>query len=744
MVSACRAPGQSRLSTGLWILGLMIAVACFRAGPLPGQELDKPERGIFITVANPITSDVVNNIRTRLALGTKDKNVAKVIFDFNPDGKESSTIDYGPCRDLAMEIKKLPLKTVAFVRGPVTRHSVLPVLACQQLIMSSNAVLGPIQLDANSRPDDDALAMYAQIASQSSKGREALVLKMLDPNVVVLEGRLQGASYYFDERKRAEAEREGVVGINPQPVLPGGSVARYTADEAVKLSLCQGIKESRQEVVELFQLSPTTLQEDPLQGRAPDAWLIKVQGPVDRGNAETLRRRIDRAVRQGANIIFLQLEANGGDLVVACDLAKDLRNLVDKNKQPIVTVAYIPHSAPDISIFLALGCTEIVMGEGAVIGQFRQIAERLEPMGRIPRNRRQQQPTINLAVCASRLASLAEEKGYPPLLFQALADPTIEVWWVTSQKGVPERKFITRDELEADRQGEKRWGQEALVKGPGQFLELTASKAMDYGVAAGVVKNPDDPRALFARYGVSRVKEPPADWLEKIAVFLSDPIVAMFLVVIGITGLILELKMPGVGIPGVIAAVCFVLFFWSQTQMNGQMTLLAVLLFLLGLVLLGIEIFLLPGFGVIGISGILLVLVGLGLATVERLPQTTDEWYRFGGTMTQFGISLCVAVGAAILVARYLPSIPYANRLVLAPPGEKEGEEDTTAVSATYELYANLLGAVGTAATTLRPAGIAQFGEALVDVVSEGNFVSAGTRVQVIEIEGNRVVVKEV
>src|SRR5438874_6240396 len=89
---------------------------------------------------------------------------------------------------------------------------------------------------------------------------------------------------------------------------------------------------------------------------------------------------------------------------------------------------------------------------------------------------------------------------------------------------------------------------------------------------------------------------------------------------VGIGCLILELKMPGVGLPGVIAALCFVLFFWAHSQLNGQITLLAVLLFLLGLVLIGIEVFLVPGMGVLGISGVVLLLVGLGLATVEHMP----------------------------------------------------------------------------------------------------------------------------
>lgn len=188
--------------------------------------------------------------------------------------------------------------------------------------------------------------------------------------------------------------------------------------------------------------------------------------------------------------------------------------------------------------------------------------------------------------------------------------------------------------------------------------------------------------------------------------------------------------------------MCFVLFFWSQSQMNGQITLLAVLLFLLGLVLLGIEILLIPGFGVIGFGGVGLILFGLGLATVERMPETSGEWGHLGTTMVQYGLSLVGALVVAFSVARFLPYIPIANRLVLMPPEDPEVPDAVRAAQVAEQLA--LLGAIGNAVTMLRPAGMAQFGEKFVDVVTEGGFVPAGARVQVVEIEGNRVVVKEV
>ena len=109
-----------------------------------------------------------------------------------------------------------------------------------------------------------------------------------------------------------------------------------------------------------------------------------------------------------------------------------------------------------------------------------------------------------------------------------------------------------------------------------------------------------------------------------------------------------------------------------------------------------------------------------------------------------FGFGIAVAGVAAFTLARYLPNIPYANRLVLTPPGERPEEIASEPAPSHHPELAALLGSVGTAATMLRPAGMARFGDEYVDVVSEGGYVPAGARVQVIEIEGHRVVVKEV
>src|SRR5207302_1267609 len=153
----------------------------------------------------------------------------------------------------------------------------------------------------------------------------------------------------------------------------------------------------------------------------------------------------------------------------------------------------------------------------------------------------------------------------------------------------------------------------------------------------------------------------------------------------------------------------------------GQIVTLAILLFILGLILIGLEIFVLPGSAILGISGVVLVILSLALATLEKKPETTQEWISFGTKLGGIGVSLAGAILLVSVVAWYLPSIPWASRLILKPPTEGEVAVDelgeAPAAGAQADLSA-LLGAIGVAATTLRPAGLAQFGAEYVGVIT--------------------------
>ena len=228
--------------------------------------------------------------------------------------------------------------------------------------------------------------------------------------------------------------------------------------------------------------------------------------------------------------------------------------------------------------------------------------------------------------------------------------------------------------------------------------------------------------------------------LDRIAGFFRMPIVHVALVAIGLIGLIFEFKYPGTTFPGSVAAICFVLFFWSFSFV-GEFIVLAVLLFLLGLVLLGLEVFIIPGLGFAGVAGAALMFFGLLLVTLQHWPSDPEEWAEVGATFGGLAIALVVGVAGAIALTWSLPSVPLLNRMVLAPPEE---EPSTVPTSLSNSGMVALLGAMGVAVTPLRPAGKAQFGEQFLDVIAEGDYVPPGNRVRVVEIEGSRIVVKEI
>jgi len=201
------------------------------------------------------------------------------------------------------------------------------------------------------------------------------------------------------------------------------------------------------------------------------------------------------------------------------------------------------------------------------------------------------------------------------------------------------------------------------------------------------------------------------------------------------------------GLFAIPSIICFSLFFWSRF-LGGTAGTLELVLFLLGLGLLAVEIFLIPGFGVFGVSGILLTLASLvmasqtfsGISTTRAFDETVTS-------LTSILGALVTVVIAAILLNRFLPSIPFFNRLVLAPPGSPgyEGPRLNPALLANQGIGSPVeSGESGITISSLRPAGRAQFGDRFVNVLSEGGWVDVGVQVEVVEVAGNRVIVRPV
>ena len=732
-------------------LSLLAAVAAAVGGLLPSpaqsQNSDavRTTEGMFVSVPSPITSDVVQRVKNQVEARVNNpaRPVKTVVFDFTPQGKDAANPDFGACYGLMQVIDRLKggVTTVAFVSGKASGHTVLPVLACRELVMARGASLGPVAVDGVAALGPAELAAYEAIV-KDRKLPAAVVRKFFDKDVELATGPAKaggdvkgGTPLYLDAR--SEADRARVTRVEPVQFVTPGAVAAYTADQARTLGLATSIQETRADVADVYGLPATSPTEDLLQGRAPDAYKYTLQGEIDSGVRESVGRIVRDVRRKKGNVLFLTLAATGGDLSAARALADDLRE-AQTGDDPLAVVGFIPDAAPDAAAFVALGCTDIVMSKRkdaadtgaepgeATLGDFTA-SIKSNKAGTIDAHRQS-------------LRDLAEKRNMPPILVDGLFDRDLEIVKVTAKGQRSRQRLMSTAEYEAEKD---KWELGPTVKPKGQYLKLTATLAEELGVARFTTDG-RDPAAVYALYGLdpARVKDVSAHWIDRFAEFLRNPAVTVLLVVIGFTGLILELKVPGLTVPGIVAALCFILVFWSQSRFSGEMFVLALLLFILGLALVGLEIFVLPGFGAPGLIGVLCMLAGLGLVTFEKVPETTGEWGMLGYRMVQYFGGVMGAFVLAFTIARFLPSVPYANRLMLAAPGDKPGAADVALPGASEA--AALLGAIGTANTPLRPAGVVRFADRFVDVVSDGAFIPAGTRVQVMAVEGTRIVVKEV
>jgi membrane-bound ClpP family serine protease len=726
-------------------LSLVMGLAPAPAQPAPTQD------GLFITVPNPIRDDAVQQIKLKVrdALERQKRNIAIIVFDFNPDGQPNSSSNFGSCSDLADYIRNLKqgvahpergrIKVMAFVHGPVTKHSVLPVLACGEIVMSdqpdedgrSRARIGNVARALSDPLTKTARDAYREMAQQFPS--PDLILRMLEPDLPLRRVKTGNATLFLSPNRIDDWRKDNKI-FTVETTVPSGlepGNALFDAKLAREVGLAGARYDTKAELADALKLSRQSLSEDWLVGKQPVVWRIDVNGTINKARIDSLRRRINSAVGRGANFLILNLDTEGGDTTHIATLADDLRQLRDKNGgRPIKKVAYVPPGRSlGAGCFLAVACDEIVMGTGSALADFNYLAG---------------EKADALLVRWKMLQPFLVEPGYPAAAFEAALTRNLAVVRVRVPGG--DVRIITEREFkdEQDNGGGKR---DLLGRvGPGadeSFLRITADLAREWCIAREV--GIDSIESLYTYCGLDPDREPVRvsrdDLLDRIAEFFREPLVNFVLIMLGIIGLILELKMPGTTFPGAIAAICFVLFFWAYSFV-GEFTLLAVLLFLLGLILIGVEIFLIPGLGFSGVAGVALVITSLTLVTLERWPETSQDWMNLGSTVSLLAMSLVAAIVGAFTLVWFLPSIPYFNRLVLQPPNEEsDGHPD---LSASGYVSPSLLGAIGVAVTTLRPAGKVQFGDEFLDVVAEGDYVNPGSRVQVIEIEGNRIVVKEV
>ncbi len=321
----------------------------------------------------------------------------------------------------------------------------------------------------------------------------------------------------------------------------------------------------------------------------------------------------------------------------------------------------------------------------------------------------------SVSYVASLVRSAAQRKGHDAQLAEAMVRRTKE-YRIGEQVINPPKQLLTLTNAEAEQHVDDGKG------GRRPLLSLgTKDRLSDVIAALGLTG--------------ARTVELRVTLAERIARFV-EAFSVLFLVG-GILGLYIEFKTPGFGLPGMLGIALLAIWFWGY-HVAGLAGSVEIVLFVAGVALLAVEVLLLPGFGVAGIAGLGLVLLALGMAMVEHYPGVPT--YRppaihLRGAIANLGLTLVAATALGALLARFLPKTRAFNRVALtsavaAKDGYRAAEETK-----------NLIGLRGVAVTALRPAGIGLFEDRRLDVVSRGDFLDAGTRIEVAEAHGNRVVV---
>ncbi len=316
-----------------------------------------------------------------------------------------------------------------------------------------------------------------------------------------------------------------------------------------------------------------------------------------------------------------------------------------------------------------------------------------------------------------------------------MIDPGIEVLRYRN-KATGEERLMSAEEAAALADAAN-WTRGGPLAAGNQPLQFDGKQAVELRLAWRTVDGFDELKRLFA---INDVEEVRTNWALMLVQALGSPALATFLLFLGFIGMYVELKTPGVGVGGIVAAVAFILFFWSK-YLSGTAEALEIVMFISGLVLLLIEIFVIPGFGVFGLAGALMVIFSLILASQTFVvPHSQAD-------MDRLRSSISVVVGAglgmmalAYATRRFLPKAPLFNRMVLEPPPPEE-RVTISSREATAD-YSHLLGAVGEAATDLAPTGKALFDDDLIDVIALGEPLDRGTPIEVVSAHANRVIVR--
>lgn len=455
-----------------------------------------------------------------------------------------------------------------------------------------------------------------------------------------------------------------------------------------------------------------------LAARAPEApprvAVLTLAGPLDAADVAYVRRAVREIRDRGASLVVVELDTPGGRVDHMLMIGEELMSLA-----PIRTAVFIRPLDPggvtggawSAGAYVAFSCSRIYLYPGTVIGAaapVRQTSEGPQPLDE-----------KYVSAFREKFRARAEQNGYPPHLAAAMVDPDLEVYEIVVDG---RRRYVTKGEVpDAD-----------LPPVPfvarGKLLTMTSTQVAETGMG----RISEGRTELYADFGITDASEWVLEptWSERMVGFLTLPEISFLLLVVALLGILLELQAPGFGGWAAVGLAAMGLLLFGH-HLAGLAEIPEILLIALGLALLAVEVFVIPGTWVSAIAGVACIFAGLILSlqgfTLPELPWQTDL---FLGAVGRVVLAFLGATVAFLLLVPVLGRVPLLGRLVLQSElaVEPQGRSE-------------LVGRTGVARTPLRPGGKIDVGGRTFDVVAEGDYVQSGERVKIVRVEGFRIVV---
>ncbi len=706
--------------------------------------------GTTVRIQLPIDSNVSARVRKtlqeqaeRAPAATPASGKPVVVLEFEAATQTGRGSELEACIALARYLGSPELHrihTVAYLpsknTNPPTQlngHAVLVAVAANQLALEPGTAIGAAGID-DKTIEPWVREVYRSIAQQRlTEVPEEVVLSMLDAR----EGlhrvtKSDGGVVYVNSQQRDKLETEGA--SNSDQIAANGELAVLTREQLEEFGLVRLTPETRADLARQLDLVPSSLESKVASGKDRIAIQINLPSYIDEKSAQWLTLEMSRQVsRQKANLIILNIDSNQGEVDACLRIAQ---RLVEFDQNKVRTVAYVRESAIGPVGLVALSCSHLIMAPDSQLGGRRSPDDEVDFDD-------EELSKDDLRKLKPLVQAVAKKKQSDWSLMMSMLDPKLTLTrYRQKDKQAELIRILSNEEFESLEDRET-WAPLRPLGGENGINAVEAERA---SIARTVAEDMGQIQTMYQLENSPKVVQPTATdrWVERLARFLSSPFVAPWLLFGAMFFFSTEMSAPGLGLPGFLATLCFVAFFWSQ-YLGGNADWLEIIMFTVGVIFVLIEIFALPGFGVFGIGGLLMIIVSVVLASQSFLiPRTTQE-------LAQIPFSLLPVLGAgfgviagAFAIRKILPNSPYLRRMMLEPRKRIDtGLESQTDPEAVVD-WSHLAGETGTTVTKLYPAGKARIAGRVYDVVSNGSLVDKGEEVVVVEAQGNRIVVKPV